>query len=29
MDYLDEAIVEALSEFDGWVQQRIDRARGK
>ncbi|MBT1515850.1 hypothetical protein KIP88_35895 [Bradyrhizobium sp. SRL28] len=29
MDYLDDAITEALSEFDGWVQQQIDRARGK
>jgi hypothetical protein len=29
MDYLDDAIIEALSEFDGWVQQQIDRARGK
>ncbi|KRR17456.1 hypothetical protein [Bradyrhizobium retamae] len=29
MDYLDVAITEALSEFDGWVQQQIDRARGK
>ncbi|OPY95457.1 hypothetical protein A5906_08230 [Bradyrhizobium sacchari] len=29
MDYLDDAIIEALSDFDGWVQQQIDRARGK
>jgi hypothetical protein len=29
IDYLDNAITEALSEFDGWVQQQIDRARGK
>jgi hypothetical protein len=29
IDYLDSAIVEALYEFDGWVQQQIDRARGK
>jgi len=29
IDYLDNAIIEALTEFDGWVQQQIDRVRGK
>lgn len=29
IDYLDSAVIEALSEFDGWVQQQIDRVRGK
>lgn len=28
-DYLDDAITEPLFEFDDWVQQQIDRVRGK